>query len=79
MRTEVVFSPRPALALIMSVPEAPPPSCPTCKHQLNPQTDILWDHTPQTRFGGVTVVYCGWCGTVLGSASHQVFVKKRRG
>ncbi len=29
--------------------------------------------------GGVTVVYCGWCGAILGSASHQTFLKKQRG
>lgn len=58
---------------------APTPFCPSCKHPIDPRTDILWDHTPMVAMGGVTIVYCGWCGAILGSASHQTFLKKQRG
>ena len=64
---------------LMAASEEPTPFCPHCQHRIDPKTDILWDHTPMVAMDGVTITYCGWCGAILGSASHQTFLKKRRG
>lgn len=63
----------------MATSDAPLPFCPSCKHTLDPRTDVLWDHTPVMRLSGITIVYCGWCGAVLGSAPHQTLTKTGRG
>ncbi len=41
---------------------APPPKCPFCSNMLDPTRDILY------RGIGIAmvIVYCGWCGAVLG-------------
>ncbi len=55
------------------------PSCPWCKHPIDPKTDILWDNTGQLRVGGVSILYCGWCGNVLGGAPFNTVSKRVRG
>jgi hypothetical protein len=61
------------------LPDAPVPACPWCKHTIDPKTDILWDTTAQLKLSGVTIVYCGWCGAVLGGAQFSTFSKRKRG
>ncbi len=50
----------------MSAPgyQQPTPTCPHCKHTLDPTTDILYRGL---SFGSaMMIIYCGWCGAVLG-------------
>ena len=64
----------------VAVPEAPRPVCPHCHQTIDPKKDILWENTGgQLSVRGVTVVYCGWCGSILGSTGFQAFTKTRRG
>ncbi|HTT73499.1 MAG TPA: hypothetical protein VMG99_05050 [Thermoplasmata archaeon] len=61
-------------------PDTPRPICPHCKQGLDPKTDILWENTASPiSLRGVTIVYCGWCGSVLGSTGYQSLSKTRRG
>lgn len=58
---------------------SPGPSCPFCRAHLDPKTDLLWDNTGQLKVGGVSIVYCGYCGAVLGGAPFTTFTKRQRG
>jgi hypothetical protein len=61
--------------------DEPAPYCPACKHVLTPDTDVLYQGI---SFGGkYSIIYCGWCGAVLGggpsSEIHLLGTKTRRG
>lgn len=59
---------------------APSPICPLCKHTLDPKKDILWDNTGGSlAVKGIGIVYCGWCGAVLGATDWQTLTKRERG
>ncbi len=57
---------------------SPAPICPWCKRHLDPKKDVLWDNTGQLKVTGVTVIYCGFCGAVLGGADFVTLSKRER-
>lgn len=64
----------------VAIPDTPRPTCPYCRQTIDPKRDILWENTGgQLSVRGVTIVYCGWCGSILGSTGFQAFTKSRRG
>ena len=69
-----------AATMSVSLAPAPRPMCPHCRNPLDPTRDVLWENTGSAlSVRGVTIVYCGWCGAVLGSAPFQTLTKSRRG
>jgi hypothetical protein len=52
------------------------PVCPWCKHVLDPKKDVLFENTGQLSASGVDVIYCRFCGAVLGGAQFTVFSKR---
>lgn len=65
----------------LSLSDAPRPFCPSCRHELTPSTDVLYQGI---SFGAIySILYCGWCGAVLGggpsSGMHLLGTKTQRG
>lgn len=58
---------------------SPAPCCPHCRAKIEPRTDILWDSTGAMKLSGVTVIYCGFCGAILGGVPQLTLSKRRRG
>jgi hypothetical protein len=61
--------------------DEPTPFCPSCKHTLNPASDVLYQGI---SFGNIySIIYCGWCGVVLGGGPstgiHFLGKKTKRG
>jgi hypothetical protein len=63
----------------VATPNATLPICPHCRQTIDPKRDLLWENTGgQLSMRGVTIVYCAWCGTILGTTNFQTFTKTRR-
>jgi hypothetical protein len=69
----------------MAMPEtqpsaSPTPFCPFCRHPIEPSTDVLYDKV--TAAGIYDIIYCGWCGAILGGGptyGMHLGTKKSRG
>ena len=63
----------------VATPNATIPICPYCRQTIDPKRDLFWENTGgQLSMKGVTIVYCGWCGAILGTTNFQTFTKTRR-